>query len=701
MEIEQENKLIQEYNDRYPIEEGKETPFILLMDGTIGSGKTTVINDIAKYMNVKVLSNDKIRSYLQMKIPNISFKERECLVKEIQYPRIKKALDNGNIVILDGDISNNFEQKIAKIREMGYPYYIIRIICDNKINSMRVINRDNRLKKDLTETTNYSLADYEEFLFESNKKNVLPDDSIFYEINTSGSLESIDRQVQSLVYNLLSLKEEVVSINEETIHVKEDVFMKKTSKKEYDNLLKIYNKLNGKQLTINKEQYSIKIPSVYDFKDNTIYMEKCAGENLELLLRKSKTHAYGVNVLNQILKYLMDNHIYWFDFAPRNIMINKKNVILVDFERNLIFDEISKREYFRDIVYEEYSAFLSPSERIINKHEIYDNSINEKMPNKLSKRVLTIANLLSLENLNSKEYYDIINGIISNEEMYFDKSGNPVFPLVVLENLLIKKGYEEYAKKIVGGLNMRKEYKPFSNVKGFYINEGFLQSDTGLNLRLRKDGFVPKSGLIYNTVLDDCAGKKVLDLGCGDLGILGVLARQNGAMSVDSVDIDSNCVDWFNKLIDENAFTNMHCYLSDNFSNVHNDFDMILTNLAQMPMLEGSAHDSGGIDGRDNILEILNKSLEYLRQDGYLYMLLFDFLGIDKRTNNNPSLEEIADKEGYKNIEILESVDKEIVKGSVTYDSIDHILDVYPKYNFETNSRGNPYCKIKIARFQK
>ena len=382
-------------------------------------------------------------------------------------------------------------------------------------------------------------------------------------------------------------------------------------------------------------------------------------------------------------------------------MINDNEIILVDFERELSFGKCDLGEFMKDSVFEEYSAFLLEEERIIDIDTIYKKSNMYVMPKKPSKRVLTIAKKQGLETIDAKQYYDIIQSIIKKEKPYNDDNKNIIFPLVYLEKLLIEKGYEKYAEEIMEDVNMKKEYKPFSNVKGFYINNGFFQSDTGLNLRLRRDGFIPKSGLIYNTVLHDCEDKTVLDLGCGDLGILGVMARENGARTVDSVDIDVNCVNWFNELIRENHFDNMRCYQSDNFSNVKDSFDMILTNLAQMPMIHGAAHDSGGFDGRDNIIEILQKSRNYLNKDGQLYMLLFDFLGIDKRTNDNLSIEELASNYGYDHMEILESVNKIIRPGSVTYDNLEHVSSVYPKYNFDTDVNGNPYCKIMISRFNK
>lgn len=46
-------------------------------------------------------------------------------------------------------------------------------------------------------------------------------------------------------------------------------------------------------------------------------------------------------------------------------------------------------------------------------------------------------------------------------------------------------------------------------------------------------------------------------------------------------------------------------------------------------MISGSVHDSGGIDGRKYILKIMEEARAHLNDDGSLYILIFDFLGIE------------------------------------------------------------------------
>ncbi len=249
-----------------------------------------------------------------------------------------------------------------------------------------------------------------------------------------------------------------------------------------------------------------------------------------------------------------------------------------------------------------------------------------------------------------------------------------------------------------------KVYNPF-NTKDYYIAERdnkkyFLYND--LELELSPDGYIPKSGLLFDMALSEseCKDKKILDLGCGYLGILSLVANKNGAKNIESIDYDNNCVVWFNKIIKENNLSNIRCYNSNYFENiVSNDFDMILANPPQMPMLNGSLHDSGGEDGRKYILEILENSFGHLKDNGEIYMLVFDFLGINTKTSDAPTIIELAENMGYKNFKIVYEAYKQIKEGGVTYQNIPYINTIYPDYNF--HQEDDCKCKVQVIKIGK
>lgn len=249
-----------------------------------------------------------------------------------------------------------------------------------------------------------------------------------------------------------------------------------------------------------------------------------------------------------------------------------------------------------------------------------------------------------------------------------------------------------------------KVYNPF-NTKDYYILEKdnkkyFLYRD--LELELSADGYIPKSGLLFDMVLSEktCKDKKVLDLGCGYLGILSLIAYMNGAKKVEAIDYDNNCVEWFNKIISDNNLVNIKCFNSNYFQNIdRKDFDLILANPPQMPMTSGLLHDSGGRDGRKFILEILENSYKYLKEDGNIYMLLFDFLGINQKTNEYSTIIELAEDIGYKDFKVMYETYKEIKEGGVTYQNIPYIKTIYPNYEFYQGQQCK--CKMQVLKIGK
>lgn len=251
---------------------------------------------------------------------------------------------------------------------------------------------------------------------------------------------------------------------------------------------------------------------------------------------------------------------------------------------------------------------------------------------------------------------------------------------------------------------MKKEYKPFKNIKNVYIDDDYLNfnlNNQEINLEINKGKYIPKSGLLFKNVLNkDLENKKVLDLGCGYLGILSVISYCYNPKQIDSVDIDEDAVNWFKYLIKENNFKEINCFKSDYFQNITSSYDVILANPPQMPMKEGSIHDSGGLDGRKYILEILKDSYYHLNKDGKLYILLFDFLGVTKTFNQEKSIVEIATNMGYKNIKVVSKNKKYLKPNSVTSKNLDYIKDVYYQYKIKRDFKGK-YINILILKMEK
>ena len=243
------------------------------------------------------------------------------------------------------------------------------------------------------------------------------------------------------------------------------------------------------------------------------------------------------------------------------------------------------------------------------------------------------------------------------------------------------------------------KYCPFKTIENCYIlknqisTEKYLlysSSDINYSLKIKENGYIPKSGLIFQNIIKDIVkGKKVLDLGAGQLGIIGIHSLLSGASNVTAVDIDCECVEWLNVLIKENDFKNIETKTSNLFENLSDEkFDIIFSNPPQMPMINGNFHDSGGIDGRDYILKILKYSINHLNENGEVYILIFDFLGTTIKTNSNTTIIDIAKDIGYSQVEIVSETPKIIKENSVTFQNLEYIND-------------NLYFNIQIVKFLK
>jgi len=505
---------------------------------------------------------------------------------------------------------------------------------------------------------------------------------------------------------------QIISLDKNRIIFTDNFVFKRSDEREFNSLKEAFERVSQiANVKIGEVEYEIKVPKVISFSEERICMERCFGENLELKLRSKESHNEGVLILNELLKHFLENKFFWKDFAPRNVLIDENVIYIMDFERGIGRKNLSYQEYFVDIVYEEYAAFLLPEERIFELDKIFEVVENTSVNFYLikSRRVKEILRLTcDINNLTYENYVNAIRLIIAAETPKIHND-DIVYPIVELEDFMRENGVGEYAKIVVGESSTMKRsevYNPFNTKEYKLVNfdgKKFLEFN-GLNLELSPNGYIPKSGLLYDIVLNKelCEDKKVLDLGCGYLGILGVIAYQNGAKQIHSIDYDNECVKWFNKLIRDNNLEGVKCFYSDMFSNIGEEkYDIILSNPPQMPMTEGAIHDSGGLDGRDYILDILNQSKEHLTDGGSVYILVFDFLGLDKRTNDNKSLEEIAKDYGYKNVEVLSSNKKIIKQNSVTYDSMEYISKIYPNYEFKKIDNENYYCNILIAKFNK
>ena len=237
------------------------------------------------------------------------------------------------------------------------------------------------------------------------------------------------------------------------------IFCKKTCENEIKNLKKLKQLINNKKIIIEEKEYNILLPNVlkWDKINHILYTDFCDGENLECLLRNQESHEKGVLILNSLLEFMINNNIFWVDFAPRNILISENIIYLVDYEKG-IMDSKKVYEYLRNHVYEEYALFLFKNERLFDLDYILRAREEEKgkiIPfNELEcQRIKKMAEKMNFINEITIEQYLKLLGILIKVEEPKIINNNFNFPGVELDKIFKSNSFtlalEIYVLKVL------------------------------------------------------------------------------------------------------------------------------------------------------------------------------------------------------------------------------------------------------------
>lgn len=178
----------EKFIEDFPIPKGnKNKPYIILFDAYTGMGKSTVAREISKYDDSIILNNDEVRSWLK------DYNDTTNLKDELQKYRLELLLKNNNSCIHDSCFCHNWKEKIKYFEQLGYRYYIIRLICDEKIIKQR-------LEKRTLDGINYSVADYNGYLWMKENVSRVDDELIDFTINTEKDIFS---QVSEFLNNIM------------------------------------------------------------------------------------------------------------------------------------------------------------------------------------------------------------------------------------------------------------------------------------------------------------------------------------------------------------------------------------------------------------------------------------------------------------------------------------------------------------------
>ena len=230
---------------------------------------------------------------------------------------------------------------------------------------------------------------------------------------------------------------------------------KKTTNIEINNMRIARDMLKNEKFTFLNITFSFYVPAEILWDDNSknLVMEYCDGYNVELCLRRRKTHSYFAKLLDEIYKHFITIKFYWLDFAPRNIIIDfsKRQIAIIDFEKGFL-DKKSLKRYIC-LTYEEYSAFLFQSEKSIQLDDFFLYLFYDYNGTLASKRIDHLMQALNLPNI--LRLRKLILFEIVKIEM---PCSIGFYPIVYLERILKLFGYKMYARILKSFLKRRIRY---------------------------------------------------------------------------------------------------------------------------------------------------------------------------------------------------------------------------------------------------
>ncbi|MBI4018168.1 MAG: methyltransferase [Candidatus Aenigmarchaeota archaeon] len=173
---------------------------------------------------------------------------------------------------------------------------------------------------------------------------------------------------------------------------------------------------------------------------------------------------------------------------------------------------------------------------------------------------------------------------------------------------------------------------------GLFDGLKFYYNDITLEISESVYGPAEDSLLLAKRIeIEDLAGKRCLDMGCGS-GFLAVLmAKRGGAVAAADIDPQAAALTARNARLNNVSVT---ATVSDLFSSVSGSYDFIAFNPPYLPVEGESRQWSGGPSGRDVIEKFLQHLPQHLAENGKVMMAFSSLTG-------EKEVKELAEENGF------------------------------------------------------
>lgn len=183
-------------------------PFLVLLTGEVGSGKSLVAELLSQALNLYLINGDYVRNIVKRLDPNIEIATSEVrkVINEVCLNEMSYCEKNNYSIILDRSVSNYKDLSYIK-NKRNLPIIFIRLLSSDLENIKRVeerpYKRNNKIPHYGHQETMSGVVTKEEYNRIKKTKVYDLEDSIYdYFLNTNTSLEELKENLEKIIINI-------------------------------------------------------------------------------------------------------------------------------------------------------------------------------------------------------------------------------------------------------------------------------------------------------------------------------------------------------------------------------------------------------------------------------------------------------------------------------------------------------------------
>lgn len=183
-------------------------PFLILLTGEVGSGKSLVAELLSQALNLYLINGDYVRNIVKNLNPNIEISAPEVrkVINEVCLAELSYCEKNNYSIILDRSVSNYEDLNYIK-NKRNLPIVFIRLLSNDLENIKRVEERPNKKNNPIPhyghqETTSGVVTKQEYNKIKETKVYNLEDCIYDYFLNTTTTIEELKENLEKIIINI-------------------------------------------------------------------------------------------------------------------------------------------------------------------------------------------------------------------------------------------------------------------------------------------------------------------------------------------------------------------------------------------------------------------------------------------------------------------------------------------------------------------